>query len=163
MGNSPLFLMFTHRLLHLAIIWPHKPVAKTLIKLAPNPSYLNIQNDIYLTPMHLAVLTEQAELVRDLVIGGAKVRIVYFHFLKWQQYLNIVLKSYATIWRPIHTIFLHVQKLKHLRVLLIKYLSNTNNYILGFLPAQNSNSNYIVMILVIHFVGIQKKTYFKTN
>ncbi|XP_063698672.1 NF-kappa-B inhibitor cactus [Culicoides brevitarsis] len=62
-------------LLHLAIIWPHETVAKTLIKLAPDSSYLNIQNDIYLTPMHLAVLTEQPELVRDLVIGGAKTTI----------------------------------------------------------------------------------------
>lgn len=79
-----------YRLLHLAIIWPHKPVAKTLIKLAPNPSYLNIQNDIYLTPMHLAVLTEQAELVRDLVIGGAKVSLDLLSLL-----LNLLYLKFA--------------------------------------------------------------------
>lgn len=40
--------------------------------------------------MHLAVLTEQAELVRDLIIGGAKV-FYYFHFLL--SFIDSILKS----------------------------------------------------------------------
>lgn len=59
----------------MAIIWPHKQVTKTLIRLAPSSLYLDIQNDVYLTPLHLAVLTEQPEIVRDLVINGAKTTV----------------------------------------------------------------------------------------
>lgn len=66
--------IFPYRLLHLAIILPHPQVSKTLISLAPQPIYLNIQNDVYLAPLHLAVLTSQPTIVRDLIIGGAKVR-----------------------------------------------------------------------------------------
>jgi len=61
--------------LHLAIILPHPEVSKTLIRLAPQPSYLNLQNDVYLAPIHLAVLTSQPEIVRDLIIGGAKTTV----------------------------------------------------------------------------------------
>ncbi|XP_020282006.1 NF-kappa-B inhibitor alpha-like [Pseudomyrmex gracilis] len=56
--------------LHITII--HDPEgACALIKLAPDPYFLNIQNDYWQTPLHLAVLTEQPVIVRNLIVAGA--------------------------------------------------------------------------------------------
>lgn len=63
--------------------------------------------------MHLAVLTEQAELVRDLVIGGAKVSRFTFTLYKITSILTKILRATNdTKWRLIHVIckprsFLH--------------------------------------------------------
>jgi NF-kappa-B inhibitor alpha len=58
--------------LHLAIIQPNVPTALWLIESAWVSDYLNIQNNIFLhTPLHLAVLTKQPQIVRALVLSGA--------------------------------------------------------------------------------------------
>lgn len=58
------------RFLHLAIIHEATDVVSKLIKAALRP-WLDIQNDFGQTPLHLAVLTGQAKIVRDLIVAGA--------------------------------------------------------------------------------------------
>lgn len=41
--------------------------------MAPEPIYLDIQNDDAQTPIHLAALTGQSEIVRRLLVAGAEV------------------------------------------------------------------------------------------
>ena len=55
----------------MAIIQIEKDVALKMIELCPDASCLAIQNDLGQTPLHLAVLTKQADIVRNLVIMGA--------------------------------------------------------------------------------------------
>ncbi|XP_066532612.1 NF-kappa-B inhibitor epsilon [Hoplias malabaricus] len=56
-------------LLHLAIIHEWKTLAHELIKLYPK-EILNIQNNLYQTPLHLAVYLNQSTIVKDLVQNG---------------------------------------------------------------------------------------------
>ena len=55
----------------MAIIQIAKEVALKMIELCPDSSCLAIQNDLGQAPLHLAVLTKQADIVRNLVIMGA--------------------------------------------------------------------------------------------
>lgn len=58
-------------MLHSAIIDGCVPLATNLIKLAPSHEWINIQNQLFQTPLHLAVLTDQPILIRNLLIAGA--------------------------------------------------------------------------------------------
>lgn len=62
--------------LHIAIIQGFIEVVFHLIRLVPKASYLDIRNDMRQTPLHLAVLTGQARIVRRLVCAGADTRTV---------------------------------------------------------------------------------------
>ncbi|XP_012265825.2 NF-kappa-B inhibitor cactus-like [Athalia rosae] len=57
--------------LHNAIAQGFLEVAFSLIKMAPHPCLLDILNDEQLSPLHLAVITHQARIVRSLVLAGA--------------------------------------------------------------------------------------------
>ncbi|XP_046589763.1 NF-kappa-B inhibitor cactus [Neodiprion lecontei] len=57
--------------LHNAICQSFLEVALPLIKMAPHPCLLDILNDQHLSPLHVAVLTRQARIVRSLVLAGA--------------------------------------------------------------------------------------------
>jgi ankyrin repeat protein len=57
--------------LHLSILNGHQSLAFLLIKLAPHCNWLNYCNHLWQTPLHLAVLTNQAGLVRRLLCAGA--------------------------------------------------------------------------------------------
>ncbi|XP_036438099.1 NF-kappa-B inhibitor epsilon [Colossoma macropomum] len=57
-------------ILHLAIIHELKPFAHELISLFPK-EVLDIQNNLYQTPMHLAVYLNQPDVVKALVENGA--------------------------------------------------------------------------------------------
>lgn len=64
------FLSFS-RPLHNAILQGFLEVALRLIKISPHPCLLDIVNDEHLSPLHLAVITHQARIVRSLVLAGA--------------------------------------------------------------------------------------------
>jgi len=57
--------------LHLAIASGYEKAVFALIRLAPHPGYLNLQNNELYAPLHIAVLTNQPSLVRRLVVAGA--------------------------------------------------------------------------------------------
>lgn len=57
--------------LHLAIIYGFRKVVGWLIRLVPHPNFLNLKNSYQQTPLHLAVLTGDASLVRHLLVAGA--------------------------------------------------------------------------------------------
>jgi len=59
--------------LHLAVIQGFIEVVFSLVRILPDPRFLEIPNKKLQTPLHLAVLTNQAPLVRRLVVGGASV------------------------------------------------------------------------------------------
>merc|ERR1712121_456333 len=62
--------------LHLAIASNYEDVVNALVRLAPEPEYLNIQNNELYAPLHIAVLTNQPNMVRKLVVAGATTQIV---------------------------------------------------------------------------------------
>lgn len=57
--------------LHLAIASGFTEVVFALIRMAPHPSYLDIQNNELYAPLHIAVLMDQPAMVRRLVVAGA--------------------------------------------------------------------------------------------
>lgn len=57
--------------LHLAIIQGYGDAVFALIQLAPHPHYLDIQNDLSQSPLHLSVLTRQPHITRRLLLAGA--------------------------------------------------------------------------------------------
>jgi ankyrin only family protein len=59
--------------LHLAILQGFIEVVFSLVRILSEPCFLEIPNKKQQTPLHLAVLTNQAPLVRRLVVGGANV------------------------------------------------------------------------------------------
>ena len=61
--------------LHLAIASSYEDVVNALVRLAPKPEYLNIQNNELYAPLHIAVLTNQPGMVRRLVVAGATTQI----------------------------------------------------------------------------------------
>ncbi|XP_069676353.1 NF-kappa-B inhibitor cactus isoform X2 [Periplaneta americana] len=61
--------------LHIAIIQGFIEVVYSLIRIVPNPHYLDILNDMVQTPLHLAVLTHQPRIARCLLVAGANVDI----------------------------------------------------------------------------------------
>lgn len=62
--------------LHLAIINEIPHIIWAIIRLAPAPWLLDLKNDDAQAPIHLAVLTRQSNVVRRLLMSGAKVRNV---------------------------------------------------------------------------------------
>lgn len=60
-------------ILHHAIIQGFIEVVFSLVRILPDALFLEIPNNNFQTPLHLAVLTGQAPLVRRLVVGGASV------------------------------------------------------------------------------------------
>lgn len=61
--------------LHLAIIHELQKEVLNLVDNVPHPTYLNLQNNLLQTALHLAVLTNQPKIVRKLVITGAALDI----------------------------------------------------------------------------------------
>ena len=61
--------------LHLAIAEGVTEVVFALIKMAPHPNYLDIQNNELYAPLHIAVLVNQPRMVRRLVVAGATTNI----------------------------------------------------------------------------------------
>ena len=59
--------------LHLACATQAEDVVFALIRLAPHPACLDLQNNEMYAPLHIAVLTNQPSLVRRLVVAGARV------------------------------------------------------------------------------------------
>lgn len=57
--------------LHIAIVQGFLEAAFSLIRMAPHPCLLNILNDEWQSPLHLAVLTRQPRIVRRLILAGA--------------------------------------------------------------------------------------------
>lgn len=57
--------------LHLAIASGFTEVVFALIRMAPHPAYLDIQNNELYAPLHIAVLMNQPNMVRRLVVAGA--------------------------------------------------------------------------------------------
>ncbi|NXM64740.1 NFKB1 factor, partial [Illadopsis cleaveri] len=68
--------------LHLAIIHLHTELVKNLLEVIPDLNYngiINMRNDLYQTPLHLAVITKQAKVVEDLLKAGADVSLLDRH------------------------------------------------------------------------------------
>ncbi|XP_064273154.1 nuclear factor NF-kappa-B p105 subunit isoform X5 [Passer domesticus] len=68
--------------LHLAIIHLHTELVKNLLEVMPSLNYndiINMRNDLYQTPLHLAVITKQAKVVEDLLKAGADVSLLDRH------------------------------------------------------------------------------------
>ncbi|XP_028995042.1 nuclear factor of kappa light polypeptide gene enhancer in B-cells inhibitor, alpha b [Betta splendens] len=63
-------------LLHLAIIHEAKDHMKTMIDQSKNAEFLNRQNDLRQTPLHLAVITNQAEVCQHLLQFGCDPTLV---------------------------------------------------------------------------------------
>jgi len=61
--------------LHLAIADGATEIVFALIRMAPDPSYLDIQNNEMYAPLHIAVLVNQQAMVRRLVVAGAQTDI----------------------------------------------------------------------------------------
>merc|ERR1719500_968733 len=57
--------------LHLAIVSGFVEIVFALIRMAPHPAYLDIQNNELYAPLHIAVLMNQPNMVRRLVVAGA--------------------------------------------------------------------------------------------
>jgi len=57
--------------LHLAIASGYTEVVFALIRMAPHPAYLNIQNNEQYAPLHIAVLMNLPNIVRGLIVAGA--------------------------------------------------------------------------------------------
>ncbi|XP_062430149.1 nuclear factor NF-kappa-B p105 subunit isoform X1 [Rhea pennata] len=68
--------------LHLAIIHLHTELVKNLLEVVPDlncSDVINMRNDLYQTPLHLAVITKQANVVEDLLTAGADVSLLDRH------------------------------------------------------------------------------------
>ncbi|XP_066583486.1 NF-kappa-B inhibitor cactus [Prorops nasuta] len=64
--------------LHIAIVQGLVEAAISLIRMAPHSCLLNITNDDKHSPLHLAVLTRQPRIVRDLVLAGVTLALRNF-------------------------------------------------------------------------------------
>ncbi|NWI17161.1 NFKB1 factor, partial [Crypturellus soui] len=68
--------------LHLAIIHLHTELVKNLLEVVPDldcHDVINMRNDLYQTPLHLAVVTKQAAVVEALLAAGADVSLLDRH------------------------------------------------------------------------------------
>lgn len=59
--------------LHLSIIAKYPQAVWTIIRIAPNQNLLDIRNCDAQCAMHLAVLTSQPDIIRQLLVAGAQV------------------------------------------------------------------------------------------
>lgn len=62
-------------ILHLAVVEAQADIIFPIICQAPHPDFLDICNDLFQTPLHLAALTSKANVVRRLVVAGATLDI----------------------------------------------------------------------------------------
>ena len=69
--------------LHLAIADGATEIVFALIRMAPHPSFLDIQNNEMYAPLHIAVLVNQPAMVRRLVVAGAATGAFIFFILAW--------------------------------------------------------------------------------
>jgi ankyrin only family protein len=60
-------------LLHTAIILPITMYIQLFISKAPGRKWLSLNNLLFQTPLHLAAITNQPEVVRQLIVAGAEV------------------------------------------------------------------------------------------
>ncbi|XP_067685913.1 serine/threonine-protein phosphatase 6 regulatory ankyrin repeat subunit B-like [Haliotis asinina] len=65
--------------LHTGIIQGHSSLVLLFISAAPNSEWLNIPNFLQQTPLHLAVITRQVNIVRRLMTAGARVDVTDIH------------------------------------------------------------------------------------
>uniref|UniRef100_A0A8C8R9X2 Nuclear factor NF-kappa-B p105 subunit n=1 Tax=Pelusios castaneus TaxID=367368 RepID=A0A8C8R9X2_9SAUR len=68
--------------LHLAIIHLHSELVRNLLEVAWDfnaDDIINMRNDLYQTPLHLAVITKQAGVVKDLLRAGADASLLDRH------------------------------------------------------------------------------------
>ncbi|XP_046565176.1 NF-kappa-B inhibitor alpha-like isoform X2 [Haliotis rubra] len=65
--------------LHTGIIQGHSSLVLLFISAAPNSEWLNITNMLQQTPLHLAVITCQVNIVRRLMTAGARVDVTDIH------------------------------------------------------------------------------------
>uniref|UniRef100_A0A1A8IW72 NF-kappa-B inhibitor alpha n=1 Tax=Nothobranchius kuhntae TaxID=321403 RepID=A0A1A8IW72_NOTKU len=63
-------------LLHLAIIHEAKDYIRQMIDLSKNTNFLNRQNDLRQTPLHLAVITNQPDVCHSLLLSGCDPTLV---------------------------------------------------------------------------------------
>ncbi|XP_050933959.1 ral GTPase-activating protein subunit alpha-1 isoform X6 [Lates calcarifer] len=63
-------------LLHLAIIHEAKDYIKTMTNESKNTDFLNTQNDLRQTPLHLAVITNQPDVCQHLLVSGCDPTLV---------------------------------------------------------------------------------------
>ncbi|XP_037551043.1 nuclear factor of kappa light polypeptide gene enhancer in B-cells inhibitor, alpha b [Nematolebias whitei] len=63
-------------LLHMAIIHEAKDYIRRMIDLSKNTQFLNIQNDLRQTPLHLAVITNQPDVCHSLLVSGCDPTLV---------------------------------------------------------------------------------------
>ncbi|XP_069486791.1 nuclear factor NF-kappa-B p105 subunit [Ambystoma mexicanum] len=68
--------------LHLAIIHLHSELVRNLLEVIAgciSDDIINMKNDLYQTPLHLAVITDQADIVENLLSAGADVTLLDRH------------------------------------------------------------------------------------
>ncbi|KAF0044642.1 hypothetical protein F2P81_003800 [Scophthalmus maximus] len=63
-------------LLHLSIIHEAKDYIRSMIDVSKNTDFLNTQNDLRQTPLHLAVITNQADVCQHLLVSGCDPTLV---------------------------------------------------------------------------------------
>lgn len=65
------FFFYLYRQLHIAIVQGFADAVIRLIRMAPDPCLLDTMNNDWQSPLHLAVLTHQSLIVRQLILAGA--------------------------------------------------------------------------------------------
>lgn len=75
--------------MHLAIIGEYIEAVYAIIRLAPIPALLDIRNDDAQAPIHLAVMTKQPNIVRKLLVAGAKVSHTFMYTLHTILFISI--------------------------------------------------------------------------
>lgn len=68
--------------LHLAIIHLHSELVRNLLEVVRGFNFddiINMRNDLYQTPLHLAVITKQTDVVEHLLMAGADVSLLDRH------------------------------------------------------------------------------------
>uniref|UniRef100_A0A3P9JBG0 NF-kappa-B inhibitor alpha n=1 Tax=Oryzias latipes TaxID=8090 RepID=A0A3P9JBG0_ORYLA len=63
-------------LLHLAIIHEAKDFTQKMMDMTKNTDFLNAQNDLRQTPLHLAVITNQPDVCYGLIVSGCDITVV---------------------------------------------------------------------------------------
>ncbi|KAK3606340.1 hypothetical protein CHS0354_041975 [Potamilus streckersoni] len=98
-------------LLNIYIINQEDKCAYWLINLVPCPECLNLTNNLFQSPLHLAVLTNQPRLVRRLIVGGA---IVDFRDHNGDTPLHIACrKGYVNIVEALLQPVMHIETLEN--------------------------------------------------
>lgn len=70
--------------LHMAVLDESIDSIDFLLKMAPHPCILDLQNDNEQTALHLSVLTNQRVIVKKLISAGANVSIPHINHFFWK-------------------------------------------------------------------------------